>query len=197
MDARGSAPAGARPARARARAQHRPHGRLLRDPWRRAGAAREDHDGAATVAAPARRGAWGITAATVGQARVMLAAGVRRVLIANEVTDPPAIAWIAAQLRDGERGDPLLRGFTSRGGAPRSGHARCSPAPAGPRRARPSRRARRIPQPRRSPRGCPAREDEALRSRWQVRPASRARSVMTERPRVSTGYERSSMGSPR
>jgi D-serine deaminase-like pyridoxal phosphate-dependent protein len=45
-------------------------------------------------------GAWGITAATVGQARVMLAASVRRVLIANEVTDPPAIAWIAAQLRD-------------------------------------------------------------------------------------------------
>ncbi len=32
-------------------------------------------------------GAWGITAATVGQARVMLAAGVPRVLIANEVTD--------------------------------------------------------------------------------------------------------------
>ena len=45
-------------------------------------------------------GAWGITAATVGQARVMLAAGVRRVLIANEVTDAPAVGWIAAQLRD-------------------------------------------------------------------------------------------------
>ena len=45
-------------------------------------------------------GAWGITAATVGHARVMVAAGVPRVLIANEVTDPAAIAWIAAQLRD-------------------------------------------------------------------------------------------------
>ena len=47
-------------------------------------------------------GAWGITAATVGQARVMLAAGVQRILIANEVTDPPAIVWIAAQLRHGD-----------------------------------------------------------------------------------------------
>ena len=45
-------------------------------------------------------GAWGITAATVAQARVMLAAGVPRVLIANEVTDATAIAWIAAQLRN-------------------------------------------------------------------------------------------------
>jgi D-serine dehydratase len=45
-------------------------------------------------------GAWGISAATVAQARVMRAAGVQRILIANEVTDPPAIRWIAAQLRD-------------------------------------------------------------------------------------------------
>jgi D-serine deaminase-like pyridoxal phosphate-dependent protein len=45
-------------------------------------------------------GAWGITAATVAQARVMLAAGVPRVLIANEVTDRTAVGWIAAQLRD-------------------------------------------------------------------------------------------------
>ena len=45
-------------------------------------------------------GAWGITAATVAQARVILAADVRRVLIANEVTDGPAVGWIAAKLRD-------------------------------------------------------------------------------------------------
>lgn len=45
-------------------------------------------------------GAWGVTAATAVQARVMLAAGARRVLIANEVTDPSAIGWIAAQLHD-------------------------------------------------------------------------------------------------
>ena len=35
-------------------------------------------------------GAWGISAATVAQARVMIAAGVQRVMIANEVTDEPA-----------------------------------------------------------------------------------------------------------
>jgi D-serine deaminase-like pyridoxal phosphate-dependent protein len=45
-------------------------------------------------------GAWGITAATVGQARVMRAAGVSRVLIANEVVDPVSIAWVAEQLDD-------------------------------------------------------------------------------------------------
>jgi D-serine deaminase-like pyridoxal phosphate-dependent protein len=45
-------------------------------------------------------GAWGIAAATVAQARMMVAAGVARLLIANEVTDRTAVGWIAAQLRD-------------------------------------------------------------------------------------------------
>jgi D-serine deaminase-like pyridoxal phosphate-dependent protein len=45
-------------------------------------------------------GAWGITAATAGQARVMRARAVGRVLIANEVVDPVAIAWMAEQLVD-------------------------------------------------------------------------------------------------
>jgi D-serine deaminase-like pyridoxal phosphate-dependent protein len=45
-------------------------------------------------------GAWGITAATVAQARIMRAVGVRRVLIANEVTDRPSVRWIATQLRE-------------------------------------------------------------------------------------------------
>jgi D-serine deaminase-like pyridoxal phosphate-dependent protein len=47
-------------------------------------------------------GAWGITAATVAQARVMAAAGVGRILIANEVTDPGSIRWVAARLHDAE-----------------------------------------------------------------------------------------------
>jgi D-serine deaminase-like pyridoxal phosphate-dependent protein len=45
-------------------------------------------------------GAWGITAATVDQARVMRAAGVPRVLLANELVDPVSIAWVAEQLAD-------------------------------------------------------------------------------------------------
>jgi D-serine deaminase-like pyridoxal phosphate-dependent protein len=45
-------------------------------------------------------GAWGITAATVAQARVMRAAGVPRVLLANELVDPVSIDWVAAQLAD-------------------------------------------------------------------------------------------------
>ena len=43
-----------------------------------------------------RVGAWGLTAASVGQARVMADAGVERILIANEVVDPGSIAWLAA-----------------------------------------------------------------------------------------------------
>ena len=45
-------------------------------------------------------GAWGITAATVDQARVMRAAGVPRVLLANELVDPVSIAWVAQRLAD-------------------------------------------------------------------------------------------------
>jgi D-serine deaminase-like pyridoxal phosphate-dependent protein len=45
-------------------------------------------------------GAWGIAGAGVGQARVMRAAGVRRVLIANQITDPASIRWVATALRD-------------------------------------------------------------------------------------------------
>ena len=45
-------------------------------------------------------GAWGIAAAGAGQARVMRAAGVRRVLIANELADPASIRWVATALRD-------------------------------------------------------------------------------------------------
>ena len=41
-------------------------------------------------------GAWGLTAATVSQARIMALFGVQRVLIANEVVDPAAIEWLAS-----------------------------------------------------------------------------------------------------
>lgn len=43
-------------------------------------------------------GAWGITAATVAQARLMREFGVRRIVLANEVVDPAALRWIAQQL---------------------------------------------------------------------------------------------------
>ena len=45
-------------------------------------------------------GAWGIAAAGAGQARVMRAAGVRRVLIANELADRPSIRWLASAVED-------------------------------------------------------------------------------------------------
>jgi D-serine deaminase-like pyridoxal phosphate-dependent protein len=45
-------------------------------------------------------GAWAITAANAIQARAMREAGVRRVLIANEVVDPAATAWVAAAAGD-------------------------------------------------------------------------------------------------
>jgi D-serine deaminase-like pyridoxal phosphate-dependent protein len=52
-----------------------------------------------------RDGAWAITAANVHQARVMRDSGVPRVLIANEVTAPGDIAWLATQV---EAGFPIV-----------------------------------------------------------------------------------------
>jgi D-serine deaminase-like pyridoxal phosphate-dependent protein len=46
-------------------------------------------------------GAWGITVATVSQARVYRANGVTRIFLANELVDPAAIAWIAAEVEAG------------------------------------------------------------------------------------------------
>lgn len=46
------------------------------------------------------RGAWGLTAATVAQARVMRRFGVQRVIIANEVVEPGQLAWLADALAD-------------------------------------------------------------------------------------------------
>jgi D-serine deaminase-like pyridoxal phosphate-dependent protein len=42
-------------------------------------------------------GAWGLTVATPWQAQVARAAGVERLLIANQVVDPVAIDWLAAE----------------------------------------------------------------------------------------------------
>lgn len=41
-------------------------------------------------------GAWGLTLATGWQAQVAQAAGVERIMIANAVVDPVALAWVAA-----------------------------------------------------------------------------------------------------
>ena len=41
-------------------------------------------------------GAWGITAATIGQVRSFVEIGVRRVLLANQLVDPAGIGWLAA-----------------------------------------------------------------------------------------------------
>jgi len=41
-------------------------------------------------------GAWGVTAATIGQVRSFVEFGVRRVLLANQLVDPAGIAWLAS-----------------------------------------------------------------------------------------------------
>lgn len=43
-------------------------------------------------------GAWGITAATVGQVRAYRAFGVDRILLANELVDPAGLRWISSEL---------------------------------------------------------------------------------------------------
>lgn len=45
-------------------------------------------------------GAWGITLATPWQAQVARAAGIHRILLANEVVDPVGLRWIATELAD-------------------------------------------------------------------------------------------------
>ncbi|WP_017556630.1 type III PLP-dependent enzyme domain-containing protein [Nocardiopsis baichengensis] len=45
-----------------------------------------------------QHGAWGITLAVPHQVRVARAFGVRRVFLANELTDPAALRWLAAEL---------------------------------------------------------------------------------------------------
>ena len=43
-------------------------------------------------------GAWGITAATVSQARIMREFGVQRIVLANELVERGALAWVAGEL---------------------------------------------------------------------------------------------------
>ncbi len=43
-------------------------------------------------------GAWGMTAATTSQVRVYRAFGVERVVLANELVEPAAVRWVAAEL---------------------------------------------------------------------------------------------------
>lgn len=52
-------------------------------------------------------GAWAVTAATAGHARVYRAFGVSRVLMANELLDPSGLRWLAAEL-DGDPGFEFL-----------------------------------------------------------------------------------------
>jgi D-serine deaminase-like pyridoxal phosphate-dependent protein len=74
-------------------------------------------------------GAWGISAASTAQARVMRAAGIDRIFIANPLTDVAAIRWAADDLRgdghhlacyvDSERGVELLEGVLREKARPR------------------------------------------------------------------------------
>jgi D-serine deaminase-like pyridoxal phosphate-dependent protein len=43
-------------------------------------------------------GAWGMTTANISQLRVYRAFGVRRIQLANELVDPAALRWVAAEL---------------------------------------------------------------------------------------------------
>lgn len=45
-------------------------------------------------------GAWGITLATAWQVQLARSFGIRRILLANELVDPVALRWLAAELAD-------------------------------------------------------------------------------------------------
>ncbi|MFL6077502.1 MAG: alanine racemase [Mycobacteriales bacterium] len=61
-----------------------PHGKTAMAPW--------------LSARQLAAGAWAITVATVSQARVYRAAGVRRLLLANQLVDPVGIDWVRSEL---------------------------------------------------------------------------------------------------
>ncbi|WP_439654377.1 alanine racemase [Streptacidiphilus carbonis] len=74
-------------------------------------------------------GAWGITAAMPSHLRMYRAFGVRRVFLANELVDPAALAWLAAELDadpefrfvcyvDSVRGIELMEAALPTGGRP-------------------------------------------------------------------------------
>lgn len=54
-------------------------------------------------------GAWGVTVATLQQARVMRAHGAARILVANELLQPTGLRWLMAELQD----DPDFDAFVS------------------------------------------------------------------------------------
>jgi D-serine dehydratase len=66
---------------AEAGVDHAPHGKTTMSPQ--------------LVADQLAAGAWGITAATVAQVRIMHDWGVPRVVLANEVVDPAGLRWLA------------------------------------------------------------------------------------------------------
>ena len=78
-------PAGADAGRSRLRPQHRQDLPLRPWPRRRAGAACQDAHVAADRATPARRRRLGATVANLQQAAVLLRAGVRRLMLGNEI----------------------------------------------------------------------------------------------------------------
>ncbi|MEQ7008872.1 amino acid deaminase [Actinopolymorpha sp. B17G11] len=47
------------------------------------------------IARQLEAGAWGVTAATIGQVRAYVDFGVRRVVLANQLVDPAGIGWLA------------------------------------------------------------------------------------------------------
>jgi D-serine deaminase-like pyridoxal phosphate-dependent protein len=59
------------------------------------------------VARQIAAGAWGVTAATISQVQVFREFGVPRVLLANELTEPAAVGWLAAELA----ADPDFDGY--------------------------------------------------------------------------------------
>ncbi len=123
-------------------------------------------------------GAWGITLATPWQVQVARAEGIRRILLANQLVDPVAIAWLARELDadSGVRVRLLGRLARERPGARR---VRRRPADRRARRAR-----RRRGSHGRTRDGCGARRREARRERAAAAAARgrRVRGFVRQRP---------------
>ena len=135
------------------------------------------------VARQIEAGAWGVTAATISQVQVFREFGVERVLLANELTEPAAVGWLAAELAadpgfdcyvyaDSLDGVRLLAEGVRTAGVTGPGRCRSwwswASAAGGPGAVAPSRPRRWPPRSPRPP-GCA----------WPGWPATRAASAMT------------------
>ena len=183
-----------RPLRRAPGAQPRAHGDVRRPPRPRLRPARQDLHGPAALRSASSSTAPGASPLAVPhQVRVARAFGIQRIFLANELVDPAALRWIAAELDadpdfrficyvDSVRGVELMDAALAEAGRAARWTSSSNSAPA------------RAPAPasarRRSARRSPTRWPPPAPCGWSASPATRARCPAPTRERVRAWLRR-------